>query len=232
MNHPYSLLVQANHFACPLPENLPGREALSSLVDEVETREPSLLGHGARTAWYALEIGQAIYLSQPDLEHLKYAAYLHDVGKLSISPEILTKPQPLSSHEYQELQSHPRAALSILDSWPFLKIPSVWIAHHHERWDGSGYPYGLKGELIPLGSRIIAIADTFDVLTIRSLANTEPGFEPSLSLLRWYSGSHFDPGLVETFSKLVPQWAEFTPHPTSTCFSIVPYKDTREGSAV
>ncbi|MDX1411282.1 MAG: HD domain-containing phosphohydrolase [Nitrospirales bacterium] len=135
-----------------------------------------------------------------------YAAYLHDVGKLSIPSEILTKQEPLSSQEYHQLQSHPSAALTLLESWPFLKTASIWIAHHHERWDGSGYPNGLKGAFIPLGSRIIAIADTFDVLTVRNPEEAETAWDVCLSIIKWYSGSQFDPELMDIFSKLVPEW--------------------------
>ena len=196
-------MFKPNDFPCPLPEGLSEKEALSSLVNSVETKDPKLIGHGARTAWYSLQVGQAIPLPDQDLEHLMYAAYLHDVGKLTIPQHILLKEEPLSSQEFHQLQSHPRAAMTLLESWPFLKIPSIWIAHHHERWDGSGYPNGLKGAYIPLGSRIIAIADTYDVLTLRNLGQGEADLEACLSILRWYAGSHFDPELIDTFSHLL-----------------------------
>jgi HD-GYP domain-containing protein (c-di-GMP phosphodiesterase class II) len=207
MNHPPSLFVQANPFACPLPDTLSGTKALFSLVNTVEAREPKLIGHGARTAWYSLQLGGALHLPDQELEHLMYAAYLHDVGKLSVPEEILGKEEPLSSHEYHQMQSHPSAAMTLLESWPFLRVPSIWIAHHHERWDGSGYPNGLKGAYIPLGSRIIAIADTFDVLTLRNPGGPETVADVCLSILRWYSGSHFDPELIDTFSILISEWA-------------------------
>ena len=207
MNHQPSCPVPAKSNGCPLPDTLLSKKALSSLVNTVEAREPKLLGHGERTAWYALQLGQAIHLSVQDLEHLKFAAYLHDVGKISIPQEILIKQEPLTSQEYHQLQSHPRAAITLLESWPFLRIPSIWIAHHHERWDGSGYPNGLKGAFIPLGARIISIADTYDVLTLRNPSEPKTDPEVCLSTLRWYSGSHFDPELIDTFSKLVPEWA-------------------------
>lgn len=206
MNPFQSLLFGADHITSPLPANLPGRALLTALVQAVEIKEPKLRGHGARTAGYALELGRAIQLSDQDLVHLNYAAYLHDVGKLAVPEEILTKQGPLTSREYHQLQSHPRAATVLLDSWPFLKIPSIWIAHHHEHWDGSGYPNGLKGAFIPLGSRIIAIADAYDVLTVRNLSDSEIDPNECLSILRWYSGSQFDPELIETFSTLVHQW--------------------------
>lgn len=206
MNYPNNILFKGSQAPCPIPENHSATIALSSLVNTLEAREPKLIGHGARTAWYALQLGRAIHLSDQELEHLKYAAYLHDVGKLSIPQEILIKEEPLSSSEYHTLQSHPRAAISLLEPWPFLRIPSIWIAHHHERWDGSGYPNGLKGSFIPLGSRLIAIADTYDVLALRSGGEPQSNPAECLAILRWYSGSHFDPELIENFSKLVPSW--------------------------
>ena len=207
MNHHTSLLVQANTLPCPLPDTLSSKKALSSLVDTVESREPKLIGHGARTAWYALQLGEALHLPDQELEQLMYAAYLHDVGKLSLPKEILVKEEPLSSQEYHQFQSHPGAAITLLESWHFLRVPSIWIAHHHERWDGSGYPNGLNGTYIPLGSRIIAIADTFDVLTLRNHGGPDTAADVCLSILRWYSGSHFDPELLNTFSKLVSELA-------------------------
>lgn len=206
MDHSPPFLRQTIPVACPLPDNLSGKKALSTLVNTVEAREPKLKGHGARTAWYSLELGKGLGLPHQELEQLLLAAYLHDVGKLSIPSEILTKQEPLSSQEYHQLQSHPSAALTLLEPWPLLKTASIWIAHHHERWDGSGYPNGLKGAFIPLGSRIIAIADTFDVLTVRNQDEAETASDLCLSFIKWYSGSQFDPELIDTFSKLVPKW--------------------------
>ncbi len=209
MNQHYFILQQTTRFPSPLPDIHPDKQALSLLVHSVEAREPKLQGHGARTAWYSLELGKALCLPELELEYLRNAAYLHDVGKLSVSQDILAKQEPLTSQEYHQLHSHPSAAITLLASWPFLKIPSIWIAHHHERWDGSGYPNGLKGTFIPLGSRIIAIADTFDVLTLRNRDALEKGPEICLSTLQWYAGSHFDPELIDTFSKIASKWAVF-----------------------
>ena len=206
MTHQSSSLILPIELPFPLPNTFLGKPVLSHLVKAVEVRQPKFLGHGARTAWYALQLAHAIHLPKEELEHLMYAAYLHDVGKLSIPQEILTKEEPLTSQEYHQFQSHPSAAISILERWPFLRTPSIWIAHHHERWDGSGYPNGLKGPFIPLGSRIIAIADTFDVLTIRNLSELESPSDLILSTLGWYSGSHFDPELLDRFLRLVPKW--------------------------
>ena len=203
------MLLMKTSFPGPLPELHPDTSALSGLVNSVEVREPHLMGHGARTTWYALQLGRAIDLSEQDLIHLTYAAYLHDVGKLSIPEAILIKQAPLSSQEYHRLQSHPRAAMTLLQSWPFLRIPSIWIAHHHERWDGSGYPNGLKGTYIPIGSRIIAIADAYDVMNLRNMDSPVTDSENCLSTLRWYSGAHFDPELIDTFSQLASEWAAF-----------------------
>ncbi|UCE64151.1 MAG: hypothetical protein JSU59_03130, partial [Nitrospirota bacterium] len=119
MKHQPPWLIQENSFACPLPNTHSSKKVLSSLVNTVEAREPKLIGHGTRTARYSLQLGRALHLPDQELEHLMYAAYLHDVGKLSVPEEILVKEEPLNSHEYYQLQSHPSAAITLLESWPF-----------------------------------------------------------------------------------------------------------------
>lgn len=176
-------------------------DLLSSFVRLVETKDPRTAGHGERTTRYALALGQTIGLSENQLRDLRCAAYLHDIGKLSIPEELLLKEGPLTAEEYVHVQSHPREGAALLDPWPSLQTSAIWIAHHHERWDGSGYPYGLRGDYIPIGARILAIADTFDVLTTRHFQGPPRDLDSALALLCVSSGSQFDPDLVETFLK-------------------------------
>lgn len=157
---------------------------------------PDIIEHGERTADYAARLGKAIGLGPADLMDLHYAALLHDVGKLTLPEAILHKRGPLTADEYALVQSHPRAGAELLGGISFLHRPAVWIAHHHERWDGSGYPFGLRDRFIPFGSRILAVADAFDALTSDHLL--EDGASPT-ALLRVLAGSHLDPALVEAF---------------------------------
>jgi HD-GYP domain-containing protein (c-di-GMP phosphodiesterase class II) len=168
---------------------------------------PDLIAHGKRTARYAARLGAAVGLSPADQMDLHYAALLHDVGKLTLPDTILHKQGPLSADEYARLQSHPRAGAELMSSITFLHRPSVWISHHHERWDGSGYPYGLRAAFIPLGARILAVADTFDALTSNSLPSRAGDGESAEHLLRLVAGTQLDPDLVSIFLNCTPHHA-------------------------
>lgn len=180
---------------------------LLSLLQTMATQQPYLLGHGDRTASYALLLGKAAGLSAADLIHLHYAALLHDIGQLTLPHELLKKNGLLTAEEYEQVQSHPRAGAELLGPISFLEIPALWIAHHHERWDGCGYPYGLRGLLIPLGSRILAVADTFDAFTSDHSHHTDGDHGTAMGLLQVVAGSQLDPELVEAFVRLAPRLA-------------------------
>lgn len=186
-----------------LPSIIPA--ALLALVEQVEAAQPALRGHGRRTAMYADILGRYVGFSGRAWLHLVQAAFLHDIGKALLPPELLHHDRPLSADDYATFQSHPRHALSLLASWPSLLTPAIWIAHHHERWDGAGYPYGLRGEHIPLASRVIAIADAFDQLCMQTRQAAPSGWTLALRLLRSSAHSQFDPQLLEQFCRL--------PHP-------------------
>jgi HD-GYP domain-containing protein (c-di-GMP phosphodiesterase class II) len=129
---------------------------------------------------------------------------LHDIGQLTLPAEILNKDGPLTAEEYELFQCHPRAGAELLQPISFLQVPALWIAHHHERWDGSGYPYGLRGKFVPLGSRILAVADTFDALTANTSYGWSQSWESALRLLGTVAGPQLDPELVEVFVGLAP----------------------------
>ncbi|MEK7294642.1 MAG: HD-GYP domain-containing protein [Nitrospirota bacterium] len=174
-------------------------EALLILAQASDAADPYLKGHGIRTARYAVPLGYTAGLSAGDLSDLCLASLLHDIGRLTLPKAILEKDGPLSDEEYALMQSHPRAGAELLAPIPALHRPALWIAHHHERWDGFGYPYGLRGELIPLGARILAVADTFDALTSPQPYRPALAGELATRLLRELAGSQLDPCLVDTF---------------------------------
>ncbi|MEW6245198.1 MAG: HD domain-containing phosphohydrolase [Nitrospirota bacterium] len=175
------------------------------IVRRIESLLPHHGGHGERTACYALAFGEALGLSDDELLHLRFAALLHDIGLLTVPAGILSETRPLTGDEYAALQSHPRAAAELLEPIRFLRRAALLIAHHHERWDGFGYPYGLRGEFIPLGSRILAVADTFDALAARRPAAAKVfEHETALAQLQAVAGSQLDPDLVATFVRLAP----------------------------
>ncbi len=174
------------------------------LLGVMAANDLELCAHGRRTASYAVALGTTVGLSGADVLDLYLAALLHDIGRLTLSTELLRKQEPLTAEEYTLVQCHPRAGAELLEPIPFLRIPAVLIALHHERWDGTGYPYGVRGSFIPLGSRILAVADTFDALTSSHFHGQPQSPETALRLLQVAAGSQLDPDLVEMFVRLVP----------------------------
>lgn len=168
------------------------------LVKVMCAEDAELLRHGLRTAGYAWALGCAIGIPSVQLLHVHYAAVLHDVGKLALPKSILRKNGPLTSEEYAVLQSHPREGARIVESIPGLRRAAVLVAHHHEHWDGSGYPYGVRGTFIPLGSRILAVADRFDALSTENNGCMRDG-NGAMKFVRMLAGSQLDPMLVEAF---------------------------------
>ena len=171
---------------------------LQRLARRIETSLTEHSGHGECTAYYTSLIAHAIGMVQRQSTELQYAALLHDIGLLSLPSGILNKPVPLTLDEYVLVQSHPREGAAMLSSYRFLSESARLIAHHHERWDGAGYPYGLRGTYIPLSARILSIADAFDVITRRS-----DSIGAALRTLRASSGTQFEPALLDIFAELL-----------------------------
>jgi len=140
-------------------------EVLRNMGKEVEKKDPYTYGHSERVAAFSLVIAQRIGYPREKWKGLVAAAYLHDLGKVMIPDEILKKPGKLTDAEYTLIKEHPVIALDMLNQVEFPWEVKPLIRHHHERWDGKGYPDGLAGEEIPLGARIISVADTFDAIT-------------------------------------------------------------------
>ena len=178
------------------------REIIQALLLAIQAQDSEVHGHGQRTAQYAVALGTAAGLSGAELIDLDRAALLHDIGRLTLPDAILHKAGPLTAEEYAEVQCHPRTGAELLQPIPFLEAAALLIAHHHERWDGSGYPYGLRGSLIPLGSRILAVADTFDALTSVQPEPAPRSLTIALNQLSVISGTQLDPELVSTFLKM------------------------------
>lgn len=169
---------------------------------ELDRALPWQAGHGRHTAATSLLIGQAVGLPPGELHDLELAALLHDIGLLMLPNRLRGAHAPLEPAAYVAVQNHPRLGASLLEPFFFLQEASVLIAHHHERWDGSGYPYGIRGIWIPLGSRILAIADAFDAITVPSTSDHIVRNLVALRILRVSSGTQFDPDLVEILYRI------------------------------
>ncbi len=168
---------------------------------ELDRALPWQAGHGRRTATISGLIGQAVGLTPDDLHHLKLAALLHDIGLLMIQPHLAEIQEPLEPEAYVAIQNHSRIGAALLEPYSFLREASILIAHHHERWDGSGYPYGIRGRFIPVGARILSIADAFDAIHVPGVSDHAVRDQIALRILRIASGTQFDPVVVTAFLK-------------------------------
>jgi response regulator RpfG family c-di-GMP phosphodiesterase len=202
--HPGVITVQAmlrkiDRLRLPLASR---RDVESILVrhvgKEIDRALPWQSSHGRRTAAISLSIGQSIGLTTGELHDLKLAALLHDIGLLMLPQELISGGNTLDSESYVAVQNHPRLGASLLEPFFFLREASILIAHHHERWDGSGYPYGIRGTFIPLGSRILAIADAYDAIKVPDADDTVRN-QVALRILLVASKTQFDPALIEVF---------------------------------
>jgi HD-GYP domain-containing protein (c-di-GMP phosphodiesterase class II) len=186
-------------------------EALRTLVRAVEVKDTYTHGHSERTAKVAVELGVRMGLAPDVLRVIARGAYLHDLGKIGISDEILNKPGALDEAERRVMESHPRLGYELASGAHSLKEALPVILHHHERVDGGGYPNGLRGREIPLEARVVAVADVWDALT--SDRAYRRGWEPSRALahIEAARGSHFDPKVVDAFVALAGEWGVALP---------------------
>lgn len=169
---------------------------------EIDRALPWQTGHGCRTATISLLIGEAVGLTPGELHDLNLAAFLHDIGLLMLPHDLTMGVNRLDPDSYVIVQNHPRLGALLLEPFFFLREAAVLVAHHHERWDGSGYPYGIRGRFIPLGSRILSIADAFDAIRIPEVSNRVARNKIALRIIRIAAGTQFDPQLVEALCQL------------------------------
>jgi HD-GYP domain-containing protein (c-di-GMP phosphodiesterase class II) len=173
--------------------------ALNMLLDLKDLRTGL---HATRLAEWAVRVGELLGLEESDLRDIEAASLLHDIGKIGLPDSILLKPGKLSSEEYAITKKHPEYGWAILRSIPGFERTSLLVLHHHERYDGKGYPAGLAGEDIPLGSRIVAVVDSFDaMLSSRAYRSALP-VEEAVRRLVTDIGSQFDPKIAPLFIEL------------------------------
>jgi HD-GYP domain-containing protein (c-di-GMP phosphodiesterase class II) len=172
---------------------------IRALAAAIDAKDPYTRGHSQRVMEYSLLTGGYLSIDRDDMETLEYAAVLHDIGKLAIESKILNKPGALDESEWEIVRAHPVIGANILRSVPFLEKASELVLCHHERFNGQGYPNKLKGEDIPLGARIIGVADAFDTMTTDRSYRSALSVEHAVRELNNCSGGQFCPEAVKAF---------------------------------
>ena len=174
---------------------------LRALVARLRLRDAETMEHSERVVRLSLILGREFGLNSTERKSLKYGSLLHDIGKIKVPDSILRKPGRLTSEEWNKMREHPLLGLQILSGIDFLESASLVVGQHHERWDGKGYPFGLRGKEIDLNARIFAVADAFDAMTSNRVYQTGRSFEAAATELRMCAGRQFDPEVVEAFSR-------------------------------
>jgi len=179
------------------------KETLAFLASVVDDKIPDTFNHSKRVADYARQICYKLKLNEEEINIIIEAARMHDIGKIAIPDNILFKRGKLTKEEYDIIKEHAAKGEQIVNKLSQFKKGANIIRHHHERFDGTGYPDNLKGDDIPLGSRIIAIADAFDAMTTFRLYSTPKTIEDALHELEANKGTQFDPDIADVFIQMV-----------------------------
>lgn len=175
------------------------REAVRLLAEALEAKDSTTRGHSNRVRKLCVEMAHELGLDAEVCERIELGAFLHDLGKVGVNDSVLKKPGKLNEDELQHMRAHPEIGIRMLEASPYFVDILPIIRHHHERWDGSGYPHGLAVEQIPLGSRIIAICDTFDTIVSERPYKKPLPIEHAIETIQSMKGRLFDPTLVDLF---------------------------------
>jgi putative nucleotidyltransferase with HDIG domain len=181
---------------------------IRALANAVDARDQATGNHSARVGEYAASIARAMGRPDREVREAEAAGYLHDIGKIGIPDAILTKPGPLSKDEWVAIQGHALLGYEILRPVPIPEPVKLAVRHSHECWDGSGYPDGLAGEEIPLLTRIVSVADTYEALTTARPYRAAWTPQEAVEEIRRGSGTQFDPRVVEALLTTWPQWVQ------------------------
>ncbi len=176
---------------------------VEAIVRAIEAKDPYTVGHSKRVSKFCVRIAEVMNLSEADVQDVMIAGLLHDVGKIGISDAVLTKPSRLSIEEYEHIKEHPLISLKIIEPIQELKKAKDYVKYHHEKWDGTGYPEGIKGDAIPLGARILSVADAFDTMWIGRHYHSAWDMDTVTQEFLKNCWTQFDKQVVEAFSKLV-----------------------------
>lgn len=185
------------------------RSTLKALTAALETRDAETHGHSERVVTFSLRLGREYGLSGAEMKALEFGSLLHDIGKIGVPDAILRKPAKLTDEEWVRMREHPVHGQQILRGIKFLEGAARVVAQHHEKWDGSGYPLGLKAEEIDICARIFSVADAFDAITSDRVYRQGRSYEAAAQELDEWTDRQFDPRVVEAFHRVPPEdWEE------------------------
>jgi len=185
------------------------RSTLKALTAALETRDAETHGHSERVVTFSLRLGREYGLGASEMKALEFGSLLHDIGKIGVPDAILRKPAKLTDEEWVRMREHPRHGQQILRGIKFLEGAARVVAQHHEKWDGSGYPLGLRAEEIDVCARIFAVADAFDAITSDRVYREGRSYEAAARELDEWSNQQFDPKVVEAFHRVPKEdWEE------------------------
>ncbi len=185
------------------------RSTLKALTAALETRDSETHGHSERVVTYSLRLGREYGLSSEIMKALEFGSLLHDIGKIGVPDSILRKPAKLTEEEWVRMREHPLHGQQILRGIEFLQGAARVVAQHHEKWDGTGYPFGLRNEEIDICARIFAVADAFDAITSDRVYRRGKPYEAAAQELDDWAGRQFDPKVVEAFHRVPKEdWEE------------------------
>ena len=185
------------------------RSTLKALTAALETRDSETHGHSERVVSYSLRLGREYGLNREEMKALEFGSLLHDIGKIGVPDSILRKPAKLTEEEWVCMREHPMHGQQILRGIEFLKGAARVVAQHHEQWDGSGYPLGLRDEEIDVCARIFSVADAFDAITSDRVYRRGKSYEAAAQELDDWAGRQFDPKVVKAFHRVLKkEWSD------------------------
>jgi len=183
-------------------------DTIRTLAAAIDAKDPYTKGHSERVAKISVILAQELNLSNRDIENIEYVALLHDIGKIGIEDRILSKEEKLTTQEYKKIQEHPVVGAKIIEPIDFLKNAYISIYHHHERYNGNGYPDGLKEKNIPIYARIIGVADAYDAMSSDRPYRKKFSKEKILKEFTDQSGKQFDPQIVNALMLILKKERE------------------------
>lgn len=196
------------------------QEAMLAMADAIDQRDPYTADHSRRVSELSVRIAEVYGMNERDLGRLRIASRLHDIGKIGIGNDLLHKPGKLTDDEWKIMQDHPVIGEQLLKPYRQFKHETMLVRSHHERWDGKGYPDKLRGQNIPLGARIIAVADTFDAMTTARPYRGPLSKQIAIDEIRNGAMTQFDPRVVASFLHVMEEWSKVRPISGDECVNV------------